>query len=149
MLSRKIEDYLEAILNITEEKGYAKIKDIASTLGVKPPSVVEMVKKLDKMGFVEYRRYEGVILTEKGRIVGKAVQERHRAIRTFLEIIKVPKEIANKDACIMEHELEPETIGQIRNLVEFIMSNPEWLRHFEMFCVTARHQREVTEPKEG
>jgi len=63
MLSRKTEDYLEAILNITEEKGYARVKNIANSLEIKPPSVVEMVKKLDKMGFVEHRKYEGVVLT--------------------------------------------------------------------------------------
>ena len=69
MLTRKAEDYLEAIFNITEEKGYTRIKDIASARGVNPASVVEMMKKLDDMGFVIYRKYDGVRLTPKGKAI--------------------------------------------------------------------------------
>lgn len=142
MLSRKAEDYLEAILNIAEEKGYAKIKDIADTLDIKPPSVVEMVKKLDKKGFVEYRKYDGVTLTEKGREIALIVKDRHNTIKTFLEIIKVPEKIAEKDACTMEHELDAITTTQIKNLVNFVKTAPEypqWLEHFEEFCATGEH----------
>lgn len=142
MLSRKAEDYLEAILNITERKGYTRIKDIARALGITPPSVVEMVKRLSGMGLVEYRKYDGVTLTPKGEEIGRAVWGRHTTIRAFLEIIKVPEPIANKDACIIEHELEAKTIEQIKNLVEFVKSAPDypqWLEHFEIFCETGVH----------
>jgi len=94
MLTRKGEDYLEAILNITDDKGYSKIKDIAVTLGVKPPSVIEMVKKLDKMDFVVYRKYDGITLTEKGREIALIIKDRHDTLKAFLEIIKVPEKIA-------------------------------------------------------
>ncbi|ABE51739.1 metal-dependent transcriptional regulator [Methanococcoides burtonii] len=67
MLSRKAEDYLEAILNITNDKGYARIKDVAVSLDLRPPNVTEMVQKLDSLGYVVCRRYEGVTLTGKGR----------------------------------------------------------------------------------
>jgi len=142
MLSRKAEDYLEAILNIEERKGYTRIKDIALALGVKPSSVVEMVKRLDGRGFVNYRKYDGITLTPKGAEIGRAVWGRHTTIRAFLEIIKVPEPTANKDACIIEHELESKTIGQIRNLVEFVKAAPDypqWLEHFEVFCNTGVH----------
>ena len=142
MLSRKAEDYLEAILNITEKKGYTRIKDIALALNVKPSSVVEMVKRLDDRGFVNYRKYDGVTLTPKGEEIGRAVWGRHTTIRAFLEIIKVPEPTANKDACIIEHELESKTIEQIRNLVDFVKSAPDypqWLEHFEVFCATGVH----------
>ena len=69
MLTRKAEEYLEAIFSITEEKGYARIKDIASALGVNPASVVEMMKKVDDMDFVIYRKYDGVRLTPKGKAI--------------------------------------------------------------------------------
>jgi len=101
MLSRKAEDYLEAILNITERKGHTRTKDIALALNIKPPSVVEMLKRLDDMGLVEYRKYEGVRLTPKGRAIASVVKDRHETIRAFLEIIKVPEKIADKDACII------------------------------------------------
>ncbi len=142
MLSRKAEDYLEAILNISEEKGYAKVKDIALALGITPSSVVEMLRRLNDMGLVEYRKYDGVTLTPEGEVIGRAVWRRHTTIRAFLEIIKVPEPIANKDACIIEHELEAKTIEQIKNLVEFVKSAPDypqWLEHFEIFCKTGVH----------
>jgi len=151
MLSRKAEDYLEAILNIAEKKGYAKVKDIALALDVKPSSVVEMVKRLNDRGFLDYRKYDGVTLTPKGEEIGRAVWGRHTTIRAFLEIIKVPQEIADKDACIIEHELEAKTIQQIKNLVEFVKTAPDypqWLEHFEMFCETGVHPCEEEKRKE-
>lgn len=142
MLSRRTEDYLRTILNITEEKGYARVKDIAESLGVKPSSVVEMLKKLNDAGYVIHRRYDGVTLTQKGLELGRTAKNRHEIIQTFLEIIKVPKTIAIKDACKMEHELHPKTIEQIGNLVRFVKSspgNPEWLQQFQTFCDTGEH----------
>ena len=143
MLSRKAEDYLEAIVNISEEKGYARVKDIASSLNVRSSSVVEMMKKMDSMGFVIYQKYDGIRLTPEGEKTGQAVRYRHETIRAFLEIIDVPKNIAEKDACTMEHNLNPKTIEQIKNLVEFVNTgpdHPEWLEHFGVFCSTGKHQ---------
>jgi len=142
MLTRKGEDYLEAILNVTEDKGYARIKDIAVALDVKSPSVVEMVKKLDKMSFVVYRKYDGITLTEKGREIALIIKDRHDTLKAFLEIIKVPEKIAERDACTMEHELDETTTKQIKNLVNFVKSAPEypqWLKYFEQFCTTGKH----------
>jgi len=142
MLSRRMEDYLEAILNISEKKGYARVKDISDALGVKPSSVVDMLKRLRDIGLVEYRKHDGIILTKKGKDIGRVVADKHAAIRKLLEILRVPPEIADEDACTMEHELHPKTIEQIKKLVEFVSSAPnypEWLIHFEYFCKTGRH----------
>ena len=143
MLSRKVEDYLEAILNIADQKGYARTKDIASVLDITSPSVVEMIKKLDNMEFVNYRKYEGVTLTHRGREIAASVREKHEIIRNFLNIIQVPNEIANKDACTMEHHLDPKTIEQIKMLVSFVKDAPKcprWLEHFEIYCKTREHE---------
>ncbi|MCD5425610.1 MAG: metal-dependent transcriptional regulator [Methanosarcinaceae archaeon] len=136
-LTRKVEDYLESILEIVEINEYARTKDITMLMRVKPPSVVEMIGKLDRMGLVIYRKYNGVTLTYQGEKIAREIRDRHESIRTMLEIIRVPKDIASKDACIMEHELEPETINQIRNFVSFMNidgENDEWLEKFEIFC---------------
>ena len=118
-LSRTAEDYLEAILNVTLEKGYARTKDVAHELDLSPSSVVEMFRKLDRMGLVEYRRYEGVVLKPAGREVAEVVRSRHEILR----VIHVPEKIADADACAMEHELHPATIQQIRLLVEVLRSD--------------------------
>ena len=136
-LSRKGEDYLEAILVVSEEKGYARVKDICKELGIKPPTVVEMVKKLNDQGYLIYRKYEGMYLTPKGEEIGRIIKDRHSTILAFLMFIGVPEKIANDDACIIEHDLNPKTVEQIKNLVSFIEStpdNPEWLHNFARFC---------------
>lgn len=137
ILSRKAEDYLEAILNITERKGYARIKDIAHELGITPPSVTEMVSKLDKKKLVLYEKYGGVRLTEKGRDIACTVKRRHETFNKFLKIILVPTEIAEKDACILEHHLNSKTIKQFSQFLQFIESEPsysQFVHQFEKFC---------------
>lgn len=123
-LSRRVEDYLEAILNVTLEKGYARTKDVALELDISPSTVVEMFQKLDGMGLVEYRRYEGVVLSPAGREVAEVIKFRHDTLKEFLMAINVPEKTADSDACYMEHELHPETIRQIRLLIEALQSDP-------------------------
>ena len=146
MLTRKAEDYLEAILNIAERKGYTRVKDIAFAMTIKPPSVVEMLGRLSELGLVDYQKYEGVRLTPKGEGIARVVKDRHETITAFLEILQVPKKIADKDACIIEHELEPETVGQLKNFVRFVKSAPDypqWLEQFEAFCETRMYSRKT------
>ena len=136
-LSRKAEDYLEAIFVVSEEKGFVRIRDICKELGIKPPTVVEMVRKLNDQGYLVYKKYEGVYLTPKGEEIGRIIKDRHSTILAFLTFIGVPEKIANDDACIIEHDLSPKTVEQIKNLVSFIEStpdNPEWLHNFARFC---------------
>ena len=65
--SQSAEDYLERIHALIEEKGYARVVDIASSLEVKQASVTSMVQKLGELGYLNYEKYRGLILTEKGR----------------------------------------------------------------------------------
>ncbi len=143
LYSRKLEDYLEAILVFTEKKGYARTKDIAVWLKVTPASVAEMFKKLDKEGLVTYRKYEGVTFTSKGEDVAKSVKRKHEILKEFLEIIHIPRDTADKDACVMEHHLHPKTIQQIKKFVDFVKNapvSPKWLDHFKEFCKTGKHE---------
>ncbi len=116
-LSTKEEDYLESILNTSLEKGYARTHDIAEDLKVVPSSVSEMFAKLGSKGLVTYRRYEGVTLTDIGRRFAEQVKFRHTILIEFLEIIGVPKKIADEDACFIEHELNTVTIEKIKDFV--------------------------------
>jgi len=121
-LSRKAEDYLEAILNVILQKGYARTKDVAGDLGVSPSSVVEMFRKLDAMHLVDYRKYEGVTLTEKGRAVAEVIKFRHDTLKRLFLLLGVSETVADGDACLMEHELSDESIRQIRLFVDFLDS---------------------------
>jgi DtxR family Mn-dependent transcriptional regulator len=140
-LTEREEDYLRAILEIQQDKGFARIRDISEKVGVTPPSCVEMMKKLDDKTLVNYEKYGGVTLTLEGRKIARAISDRHETFRRLLEIIQVPKETANKDAHVLEHHLEPTTILQFKRFVDFITNSPEhprfvgrWMSMFERYC---------------
>jgi len=145
-MRRRIEDYLEAIYNISKNKGVARTTDIAKALGVKPASVTEMLQKLSGRGYVVYSKYGGVTLTAKGKEIGIEVKRRHDVIKKLLEFLQVPSDIAMRDACIMEHNLSKETIEQLEKFVKFLekcpKGKPEWLEHFKIYSKTGRFPEE-------
>jgi len=142
-VSGRCEDYLRAIYEIFEQKGYVRIRDVSKKLGVKPPSVVEMMKKLHKEGLVIYEKYGGITLTPRGKEIAETVKKRHDTFKKFLEIILVPEEIALKDAHVLEHRLDPKTILQFTRFVSFITEatttdHPRlvkrWMEQFKRYC---------------
>ncbi|HDM60402.1 MAG TPA: metal-dependent transcriptional regulator [Archaeoglobus veneficus] len=142
MLSRRTEDYLEAIYQLSMEKGYTRVKEIASKLKVKPASVSEMMAKLAKEGYIVYEKRLFVTLTEKGKAVAESVRERREILVKFLVTLGVPRHIAEEDACIIEHVLHPETVKQLKNFVRFVEESPmdpKWLSHFRKFCQSGVH----------
>lgn len=90
-LTMKEEDYLEAILNVSQVKGYAKTRDVADELGLSAPSVVEMFAKLDRKGLVVYRKYEEVTLTDAGRTIAGQIKYRHDVRWSFSNSSPCPK----------------------------------------------------------
>lgn len=142
MFSKAQEDYLEAIYNTISRKGYARTKDISRELEISPPSVTEMLKKLDKEELVNYEKYGGVTLTSRGEKLAKAVKSRHDTLRSLLKIILVSDKTAEEDACKMEHELSPETIEQLTKFIKFVENAPiypKWLEHFKEFCKSGKY----------
>jgi DtxR family Mn-dependent transcriptional regulator len=119
MLTRKEEDYLEVIYNLSKEKGYARIKDISKILDVKPPSAVGMVKKLSEEGYILYKKNEPISLTKKGKELAKIVKTKHETFRNFFRILLVPELVAKKDSLKIEHNLHPVTIGQLTKFINF------------------------------
>ena len=141
MLTQNAEDYLEAILILVEQKGYARPKEIAAKLGVKPPSVSEMLWKLRESGYVYYEKYGEATLTPQGLIEAQKVKKRHEIFEKLLKSLLVSPRIAEEDACILEHHLHKETNTQISKFVEFIEEfegGPEFLKHFEKYCKTGK-----------
>src|SRR5207237_8889637 len=84
--SQSAEDYLERIHELIEEKGYARVVDIASSLRVKQASVTSMVQKLAEAGYLKYEKYRGLILTEKGRAVARRLRDRHETRSRFFSL---------------------------------------------------------------
>lgn len=137
-----MEDYLEGIYRLVEERGYAHVSDIASSMGVKASSVTHMLKKLGDLNLVKYRRYHGATLTRKGKALAKSINRRHETLRSFLEALGVDRVTAEVDACQMEHQIHPETVEKLVKLVEFLQKanvSSRWLEHFRHFEKTGKH----------
>ena len=152
--SGREEGYIETIYNLIQIHGYARVADISETLNVKPPSVTNMLQKLDRQKFVNYTKYRGVVLTSKGKSLAKTLERRHNALKRFLIMIGVSEETADKDACEIEHRINPETVKRLATFVEFVQSAPQtppFFEHFKQYCRTGErpHQCESKAEKEN
>ncbi|MDP4096763.1 transcriptional regulator MntR [Paenibacillus sp. P96] len=119
MPTPSMEDYLERIYKLIDEKGYARVSDIAEGLEVHPSSVTKMIQKLDKDEYLVYEKYRGLILTPKGKKVGKRLVDRHHLLEQFLGMIGVSDEHIYKDVEGIEHHLSWNSITCIETLVEY------------------------------
>ena len=140
-LSHSAQDYLEAILVLTLERGQARVKEVAELLGVKKPSVVAAVKGLMKKGLVKHEHYGYLELTPKGMAMAKEIYHRHQTLFRFLHrILGVKAQVAEKDACQMEHYISPQTLDRLVKFVEFVESfpnknqDPRWLSYFKRYA---------------
>lgn len=132
-VSQTAEDYLERIHELIEEKGYARVVDIASSLNVKQASVTSMVKKLGEMGYVNYERYRGLILTDEGRTIARRIQRRHETLARFFSLFGLDEETQGKDIEGLEHHLSTVTIECLEDLSTFLEDNPPVLKKFLSF----------------
>lgn len=119
MATPSMEDYLERIYMLIDEKGYARVSDIAEGLEVHPSSVTKMIQKLDKDDYLIYEKYRGLILTAKGKKMGKRLADRHQLLEDFLTIIGVQQDNIYKDVEGIEHHLSRDSIACIETLVEY------------------------------
>lgn len=118
-----MEDYIEQIYQLIDTKGYARVSDIAEELEVHPSSVTKMVQKLDKDNYLNYERYRGFVLTEKGEKIGEKLVFRHDLLEQFLEIIGVDEENIYDDVEGIEHHLSWNSIDRISDLVMYFKSD--------------------------
>jgi len=137
-LTPTMEDYLETIFNLDKEKRAVRVKDIAKKLGVRMPTVTNMIKTLRDKGMIEHEKYEYLELTVKGSNIGSKIDKRHQILRTFLtDILKIDHNQADEDACKMEHAISPVTLGRIADFLKFFENCPKddnrWLENFNKY----------------
>lgn len=128
--SQSAEDYLERIHELIEEKGYARVVDIASSLDVKQASVTSMVQKLGELGYLNYEKYRGLVLTEKGLQVARLIQKRHETLSRFFSLLGLDPETQSKDIEGIEHHLSPATVEMLTDLADFFERHQEVLEQF-------------------
>lgn len=108
------EDYLETILMLQEEKGYARSVDIAAHLGVTKPSVSFAMKRLRENGYITMDEESLISLTDQGAEIAKNIYDRHKTLSAFLIQLGVDPKVAREDACKIEHDISEETFIAIR-----------------------------------
>ena len=139
LASIRWEQYIETIDQVQQEKGYAKVKDVATALDVGLPTVTEMFGKLDEAGLINYQKWSGVTLTEEGQAMADGLRKKHETLMEFMTILGVPGEVADSDACAMEHNVSAETLDRLTRFVDFVNlpeDGPVWLRHFREYYET-------------
>lgn len=107
------EDYLEAILIISNEKKVVRNIDIARHLEFSKPSVSIALKKLKEKGLIEIDGDNLVTLTKEGLEIAERTYQKHLGITRVLISLGVDKKTAEKDACRMEHVISEETFNAI------------------------------------
>lgn len=115
-----IEDYLECIYQTNGGQG-VKSTDIAAKLSVSKPSVHRAIVTLAEMGLLTQEKYSLIYLTEAGQKKAAEVSEKHRILSGFLqEVLDIPADVAEEEACKMEHGVSMETMRKLETLHEFL-----------------------------
>ena len=108
-VEKTIEDYLEAMLMIKEKNGCIRSIDVAYLLGVTKPSVTYTTKRLKERGYITMDKDNYITLTESGMAIASRTYDRHKTITKFLIDLGVDGETAEKDACLIEHDISIQT----------------------------------------
>ncbi len=149
-LSASLEDYIEAIYHIIEEKLVARSKEIAARLDVSRASVTEALRALSKKGLINYAPYEAITMTEKGRKAAEDVIFRHESLkRFFVEVLALDEGIAEEGACKIEHTAPPEIIARMISFIEFMQHCPrggdDMIKGFNDYCMQGKTRLDCDE----
>ena len=108
-ISENIEEYLEVLYRNGSNKEQVSTTTLSNELGIAPGSVTQMLKKLEKLGYINYTPYRGAALTDEGMKIAQKITRKHRILEKFLlEVLKVKEENVHAQACEMEHTLSDE-----------------------------------------
>ena len=132
---------MELVYNLQKKNERVHTNDIAKALDINPASVTEIFQKLDNEGYINYEKYSGVTLTDKGKKIAVKTKTKHEALKDFLLYLGVDEITAEKDACEMEHILHTETMDMIVKFVETIRQceiTPVWLQRFKKYVETGQ-----------
>jgi len=131
--SESTEDHLERIQELIEQKGYARVADLAASLRLSTSAVSNMVRRLARRGYVNYERYRGFTLTSSGRQVARHVKARHNTLTDFLEMVGLDSETVRREVEDIEHHLRPQTLAILSKLVGFWRDHPSQLTAFKRY----------------
>lgn len=119
-LTKSCEHYLRTILDLREERGYARVVDIAARMGLTKGSVSAALTHLAERGLVRFDAARFPVLTPAGRRVALDVRGRFQIILTFLtEVLGLPAPLAAAEACRWEHVVSHDVADRILDYIRF------------------------------
>ena len=118
-LGKSLEDYIEAVYDLHQEHGQARVSDISTRLGMAKPSVNAAIKRLVALKLVTHERYGDIDLTDEGMRLAANVRNKHNVLLDFLvRVVGVDPNIAENEACSIEHSLCDDTMNKLEAFIQ-------------------------------
>ena len=112
-IQKSAEDYLETILILYNRRGTVHAIDIANELAFSKPNDCVAMKNLRLNGYINVANSGFITLTESGMEIASNIYDRHLILRKWLEFLGIDPEIAEQDACKIEHDISQQTYDAI------------------------------------
>lgn len=144
MLTPAVEEYLEAIYKMLQGDGPLIAARLAERMDVAPPTVADMLKRLQEGGFVKVSREEGITLTKKGYENAETLVRRHRlAERLLTDVLGLSWDEVHEEACRLEHAIS----GPVEERLLEVLDHPETCPHGHPIPgVKKKRRKEDTRP---
>jgi DtxR family Mn-dependent transcriptional regulator len=138
-ITASLEDYLEVIFHIIEEKQGVMPKDIARRMKVSSASVTGALRSLAERKLINYAPYDVISLTPSGKTIARDVVRRHEVLRDFfVKVLAVEYKDADEAACQMEHSIPKVILERFIQFAEFVEVCPrggtKWIAGFGYHC---------------
>ena len=125
VFSESIQDYLRVVYKLEAEEGRATTSAIAERMGVSPPSVTGMLKKLAGLGLIDHERYHGAVLTDTGRRAAIEITRHHRLLEMYLaQNLGLGIDAVHAEADRLEHAISEELEARIDEELGFPTHDP-------------------------
>ena len=119
------EDYLSVIYKSSDSNGVIKANQIAEKLNISGAAVTDMLRRLSKEGYVDYKRYKGIRLTKSGEDYARSMVRRHRIWEVFLhQIVGLPWDKVHNEAENLEHSSSDELIERLEEMLDYPEFDP-------------------------
>lgn len=116
------DEYLETMYEFFERDEHSRVRtgDLAERLNVSPASATEMIQRLSSKGYIDYERYKGAKLTQKGLEHGRMMKRRHRLAEVLLDRIPFDGNM-HETACRLEHAIDDD----LEVALTVLLGNPQ------------------------
>lgn len=112
------EDYLEAVLILQKRKGMVRSVDLARHMGYSKPSICHAVSVLKNGNYLTMDNEGYLHLTDLGKKIAEKIYEKHLFLTDMLVNVGVSKEVAEQDACRIEHCISDESFEKLKETFE-------------------------------